>query len=66
MPKKELGYICSECAEAKGATWPKGHMATWHTGECSQCGKTKSLCCWTDWAWADAKRNMSANMRREI
>jgi len=36
--------ICSECAKEKKLTWPKGHLATFHSGECPFCKKQKGLC----------------------
>jgi len=47
------GYICAECARELQATWPKGHCATFHVGECVQCGKDKAVCSTGDWDWPD-------------
>lgn len=43
------GYICHECATAKGLRWPKGHCATAHYEDCPYCNQNKSLCAVTDW-----------------
>jgi hypothetical protein len=51
-PKKaELphGYLCAECAEAKGLKWPEGHCATSHYDECPYCREIKGLTSVTDW-----------------
>lgn len=47
------GYICTECAEGNGCTWPEEHMATWHEGTCDFCELTADVCHSTDWGWPD-------------
>lgn len=49
-------FICGECAKSKGATWPKGHVATCHSGTCLYCNMKKSLCNIGDWDWKDGIR----------
>ena len=46
---KTLGYICADCATNLGGVWPKGHVATFHSGVCSSCDKTKQLASPSDW-----------------
>jgi len=48
-------YICAECAEARGGTWPDGHLATCHIGTCDLCGEQKSLANVGDWDWPDGR-----------
>ena len=48
-------FICNECAEAKGGTWPKGLLATWNNGTCLYCGKDVAVCSVGDWNWPDGK-----------
>lgn len=31
-------WICSECGHLYGE-YPKGHISSWHTGECDWCHK---------------------------
>ena len=50
MPK-EPAYICMDCAIKLGAKWPKGHVATKHSGRCGQCGECRGLCAIDDWDW---------------
>jgi len=47
--RREIGYLCSECARKMKWRWPKGHMATCHSGLCDVCGKEKRLSCENDW-----------------
>lgn len=42
-------WICRSCALDKGWTWPKGHVATMHGGECPYCNEKASLSCYDDW-----------------
>ena len=46
---KDIGYLCDDCAVARGWKKPKGHMPTMHTANCDVCGERKSLSCWNDW-----------------
>ena len=39
-----MSSICSKCAKDKKLTWPKGHLATYWTGECSYCKEIKGVC----------------------
>ena len=48
-------YVCTSCAETHGGTWPEGHVATWHEGECQVCGCNKSVANVGDWNWPDGK-----------
>ena len=50
-------YLCADCAVKERATWPKGHVATFHPGKCHVCGEQKSLCCVTDWNWPKGHKN---------
>jgi hypothetical protein len=49
-------YICSACAQVRGAKWPKGHAATCHIGVCPYCEEERSLANIGDWNWPDRKR----------
>ncbi len=49
------GSICKECATNHGGKWPDGHLATWHEGECDQCGRQEGVCCVTDWDFPGVK-----------
>ena len=58
LPPKNLadlirsdGSICSHCAKANGAIWPKGHAATHWVGKCNVCGNETGCCAVSDWAW---------------
>lgn len=44
-----IDYICRKCAIEHGGTWPEGHLATFHTGECGVCHEVKSVCSYDDW-----------------
>lgn len=44
-------YICHQCAQADGANWPEGHVATSHMGECCSCHDMKNVCAVSDWRW---------------
>ncbi len=47
-------WICFECAENKGGTWPPGHCATVHTGECPYClKKDVTVIPFVDFDWKD-------------
>jgi len=45
--------ICHDCADSHGATWPKGHCATFWSGVCSFCEKDISVCDIYDYNWAE-------------
>lgn len=53
-------YICSACAQQLGGKWPRGHVATMHTGICEHCGKLTCLANVGDWNWPD---NIRRGMR---
>lgn len=44
-------WICSECAEANGGRWPKGHVATFHNGTCGWCNQTAGVTEPRDWCY---------------
>lgn len=48
-------YICDECAVARGAHWPKLHVATIHSDTCLYCDDQKALANIGDWEWPDGK-----------
>ena len=59
MKPLKFDYICSACAKKRGATWPKGHMATCHMDNCPYCKVRSGLCNIGDWNWPDkVKRGM--------
>lgn len=59
---KKVRAICSDCAEANGATWPEGHAATCSQMPCDVCGEDKFCAARNDWDWPD--KRLSSN--REI
>lgn len=59
------GAICSECAMAGGAEWPRGHIATFWMGKCSRCELERACCCVTDYDWPGRKLK-SNDIEREI
>lgn len=54
-PPEGVGYICCDCVWRLGGLWPKGHVATWHEGECDVCHERKSLANIGDWDWPDGR-----------
>ena len=60
---KQFEYICDACAKKDGAVWPKGHVATYHMGECDGCTGMKNICAVSDWDWPE-QRNLERG--REI
>jgi len=44
-------WVCSDCARDTGATWPKGHVATFHMGICDVCNHNKSVTEPRDWGY---------------
>jgi len=56
-------YICSDCARNKGAEWPEGHVATFHTGKCKVCREEAGVCAVSDWNWQD---DLSLQVNREF
>ncbi len=52
---KCVDYVCNECADAHGGVWPDGHVATFHQGECDQCGLRRALCSVDDYDWPNNK-----------
>jgi hypothetical protein len=61
----ETHYICHECAERLGATWPEHNCATQHTGLCGQCGQVKGLCSIDDWNWPKVSRKPGPGAGRD-
>jgi hypothetical protein len=59
---KKVGAICSDCAQALGATWPQGHCATWWEGTCDVCQTEKPCSARTDWDW----KNKQLSRNREF
>lgn len=55
MDLDECFYICSDCAKKNGGQWPKGHVATMHSGICDCCKQEKTLSNTGDWNWSDGK-----------
>lgn len=53
---QRAGYLCGHCAEMLGGRWPRGHRATFHSGECPLCKESKNLASWDDWNWPKAKK----------
>jgi hypothetical protein len=63
---KDAGYLCGECAEGAGGVWPKGHVATFHTGTCPLCHTPNAgLACWDDWAWPGSDLDAEVSYTRE-
>ncbi len=56
------GSICRSCAEGNGATWPKGHCATFWGGPCCICLKKASCCAVSDYDWP----NKNIKLDREL
>jgi hypothetical protein len=51
-------YICNACAESKGLTWPTGHLATIHEGECPYCKQPgRRLSAITDWCYPGQEKD---------
>lgn len=46
-----MSYICTDCAKENGATWPEGHVATFHEATCQYCNQWCSICHLSDWNW---------------
>lgn len=58
-----IGYICRDCAMGLGGEWPDHHVATMHSGACSVCDQTKSICSPSDWQLgSDGKRRKITSM----
>lgn len=53
---RRAGSLCGECAERFGGRWPRGHRATFYSGECPICKESKCLASWDDWNWPKAKK----------
>jgi len=63
---RAAGYLCGECAELKGAKWPKGHRATFHSATCPFCKNCRPIASWDDWSWPKAPgHDEIAKMTRE-
>ena len=61
---KDVYTICAKCAEANGATWPDGHLATFSVTKCQVCAKERSTCDVSDWNWPKGKRPATFSMMR--
>lgn len=44
-------WICEECAIKRGATWPEGHIATFHNGKCDLCEREMAVTTPSDFKW---------------
>lgn len=40
---KEPAWVCLDCADARGARIPEGHVFTVHVGICGICNKEKQV-----------------------
>jgi len=49
MKRKDIHYLCSDCAVKMNWRWEADHCATCHNGKCDVCGKEKVLSCENDW-----------------
>ena len=38
-----MANVCNSCAKERGARIPKGHLPTWHVGECFICEKSVAV-----------------------
>lgn len=50
-------WICSDCAESFGGTWPEGHVATVIEDICKYCnfGIKQTVAPWIDYDWQKQK-----------
>jgi len=62
---KHRGYICFECARARGGVWPDGHVATISTGECPACKRKVSLASVGDYDWPKGSQRPSVSGGRD-
>jgi hypothetical protein len=46
-------WVCGECAVANQGTWPKGHIATFHSGRCGWCGEIRAVTQPRDYGYPD-------------
>lgn len=53
-------WVCSPCAEESGGKWPKGHVATFHSGICHVCGELRDITEPRDWRYPKLKVNDGA------
>ena len=53
-------WVCSSCAEKAGGKWPKGHVATFHSGICHVCGELVAVTEPRDWCYPKLKVNHEA------
>lgn len=44
-------WICRDCAESHGGSWPAGHVATFHSGVCGWCSQQASVTEPRDWRY---------------
>lgn len=49
-------WLCSDCAEERGANFPEGHVCTVTHGQCPHCGQDdKTIIPWVDFNWPKRK-----------
>lgn len=49
-------WLCWDCAETRGGTWPVGHCATVTMGTCPYCNKEDvTIIPYVDFNWKDDK-----------
>lgn len=54
---RELGSICSDCAQKHGGAWPEGHVATFSVSKCGVCEEEKACADRSDWnfSWIELR-----------
>lgn len=50
------GSICNSCAFSFNLRWPKGHVATFWSGPCTQCGENKGCCSTGDYNYKNNRK----------
>lgn len=62
-------FICSSCAEARGAVWPANHVATMTETICEYCNgknqKENFIAPWVDYNWPDKTLTKKAQSLRD-
>lgn len=62
-------WICFECAKARGAVWPEGHVATMTEITCKYCnGKNQKeifIAPWVDYNWPNKNTTKMAEKLRD-
>ena len=61
-----ISYICAKCAKELKASWPEGHLATFHNSKCHWCSKEAGVCHVSDYNWPDSSMFKSQEKSREI